>query len=202
MTILKPNEYDISYFDGRKGPYRHNAGYTVYEKWFRVNDDFVPHAQSTGEYWKDFALKLKLDYSLEGKVLEIGCAKGFVIEGLRDLGVDAYGIDVSQYAIDCAREDIKPHLKVADVRTDLSTYQDNEFDFLFSRWTLGSFTDEELPLMVEQMNRISNQQFHWVMETGNKKYYNLMPVQELIDKFNWKQGTIFYKGNPGEIFKK
>ena len=123
MAILQPSEYDISYFDGKLGPYKHNAGYTSYDRWNRTHDDFVPAKQSTGEYWKDLALRYNLDHSLQNKkVLEIGCAKGFVVEAMRDLGIDAYGIDVSQYAKDCAREDIKPYLQVADARTALSQY--------------------------------------------------------------------------------
>jgi hypothetical protein len=56
--------------------------------------------------------------------------------------------------------------------------------------------------MVAQMNRIAVQQVHWIMETGNTEYYNLKPIQTLIDQFSWKKGTIFTRGNPGEIYKK
>src|SRR3990172_8225136 len=203
MAVLQPSEYDISYFDGKLGSYKHNAGYTSYDRWPRISDDFVPHNQSTGEYWKDLALRYNLDHVLQNKkVLEIGSAKGFVVEAMRDLGINAYGIDVSQYAYDCAREDIKPYLRVEDSRTALVDYTNNEFAFLFSRWTLICFTDEELASMVIQMNRIARQQVHWIMETGNTQYYNLKPVQTLIDQFNWKKGTIFTKGDPSEIYRK
>lgn len=40
-------------------------------------------------------------------VLDVGCAKGFLVEALRDRGVDAYGLDVSEYAIGQARDDIR-----------------------------------------------------------------------------------------------
>ena len=32
-------------------------------------------------------------------VLDAGCALGFLVEGLRNQGVDAFGIDISAYAI-------------------------------------------------------------------------------------------------------
>ena len=40
--------------------------------------------------------------------LDVGCAAGYLVEGLRDRGVNAYGIDVSDYALSIVREDIKP----------------------------------------------------------------------------------------------
>src|SRR6187551_3121714 len=42
------------------------------------------------------------------RVLDVGCAKGFLVENLRDYGVDAFGVDNSEYAISEVREDIKP----------------------------------------------------------------------------------------------
>jgi len=42
-------------------------------------------------------------------VLDVGCAKGFLVEALRDRGVEAFGLDVSEYAISECREDIRPY---------------------------------------------------------------------------------------------
>ena len=41
-------------------------------------------------------------------VLDAGCAMGFLVEALRDQGVDAFGIDVSEYGLSQARADIRP----------------------------------------------------------------------------------------------
>ena len=40
-------------------------------------------------------------------VLDAGCAMGMVVEALRDRGVEAYGVDVSDYAIANARQDVR-----------------------------------------------------------------------------------------------
>jgi GT2 family glycosyltransferase/SAM-dependent methyltransferase/Tfp pilus assembly protein PilF len=45
--------------------------------------------------------------------LDVGCAKGFLVEHLRDGGVEAFGLDVSPYAISQVREDIRPYCHVA-----------------------------------------------------------------------------------------
>jgi len=204
MALLQPSEYDISYFDGKIGPYKHNAGYSSYGRWNRIHNDFVPNEQSTGEYWKDLALRYNLDHSLQNKkVLEIGCAKGFVVQAMRELGIDAYGIDVSQYAIDCADESVKPYLRVADVRTALSGYANREFAYVFSRRTLSCFTNTEISGLVTQMNRIAVQQVHCYWDVDNPQYYNIMPIQTLIDTFDWKKGTIFTRsGNINTIYRK
>jgi len=41
------------------------------------------------------------------KVLDVGCAKGFLVE--------CFGIDISKYAISQVREDIKPYCKVSSI---------------------------------------------------------------------------------------
>src|SRR5262245_51681773 len=47
------------------------------------------------------------------RVLDVGCAKGFLVEQLRDLGVEAFGIDASEHAISEVRSDVKPFCRVA-----------------------------------------------------------------------------------------
>ena len=49
-------------------------------------------------------------------VLDVGCAKGFLVRHLRKLGVDAWGTDISEYAISTAPADVRPYLRVATVQ--------------------------------------------------------------------------------------
>lgn len=48
-------------------------------------------------------------------VLDAGCAMGMVVESLRDRGVEAYGVDISEYAIANVREDIRPYCQVGSI---------------------------------------------------------------------------------------
>ncbi len=41
-------------------------------------------------------------------LLDVGCAFGYLVAALRDRGVEAYGLDISEYAISQVREDIRP----------------------------------------------------------------------------------------------
>jgi SAM-dependent methyltransferase len=48
-------------------------------------------------------------------VLDVGCAMGFLVEALRDRGVEAYGVDLSEHAIAQVRDDIKPYCRVGSM---------------------------------------------------------------------------------------
>lgn len=48
-----------------------------------------------------------------GLMLDVGCAKGLLVQALREKGADARGFDISQHAVDAAHEDIREHLWVA-----------------------------------------------------------------------------------------
>jgi len=45
-------------------------------------------------------------------VLDVGCARGLLVQAFYEQGIDAYGIDVSQHAIDTAHPDIAARLSV------------------------------------------------------------------------------------------
>lgn len=49
------------------------------------------------------------------RVLDAGCAFGFLVEALRDRGVEAFGIDLSPYAIEHVQESIRPYCRVGSV---------------------------------------------------------------------------------------
>lgn len=48
-------------------------------------------------------------------VLDAGCAMGFLVEALRDRGVEAFGFDISPYAIERVRADVRQNCWVGSV---------------------------------------------------------------------------------------
>lgn len=79
-------------------------------------------------------------------VLDAGCAKGFLVEALRDRGVEAYGVDASEYAISSVREDIRPYCRVGSVTDEL----DRDYDLITCFEVL-----EHLPL-AESVDALAN----------------------------------------------
>ncbi len=47
--------------------------------------------------------------------LDAGCAMGFLVEALRDRGVEAYGVDISEYAVSQVRQDVRPFCALGSV---------------------------------------------------------------------------------------
>lgn len=52
-------------------------------------------------------------------VLDAGCAIGFLVEALRDRGVDASGFDVSEYAISQVTDALKPYCVIGSVTDEI-----------------------------------------------------------------------------------
>ncbi|MDD9370982.1 MAG: methyltransferase domain-containing protein, partial [Acidimicrobiales bacterium] len=49
------------------------------------------------------------------RVLDAGCAKGFLVQQLRARGVEAFGIDISEYAISEVDDEVQDHCLVASL---------------------------------------------------------------------------------------
>lgn len=58
------------------------------------------------------------------RALDVGCAIGLLVESLRARRVEAFGIDISRYAIDHVHESIKPYCSVASVLEPLTQKYD------------------------------------------------------------------------------
>lgn len=54
-----------------------------------------------------------------GTVLDAGCAMGFLVETLRQRGVEAWGIDISDYAIERVHPTMQPYCAVGSVAAPL-----------------------------------------------------------------------------------
>lgn len=100
-------EYGEMYFDGAReygyGGYRYDG------RWRTVAKDIVDH----------FNLKPG------DRVLDVGCAKGFLVKDLLELGIDAYGIDVSRYALMNAEPEVIGRLQIGSAES--LPFPDNSF---------------------------------------------------------------------------
>lgn len=184
--LLRVQDYDGPYFDGRLHAIMRTAGYGRYTQ---------------SPLWVERARKWTARFSLEGKkVLEIGCAKGFFVEQLLVCGVDAYGLDGSAYclhtcdlpgtdaaaAIRCP--DIAHRFTLGDARKALARFADDEFDMVVSIDFLACIPDKDLPALAEEMGRVSRRQAHVPTlfpegENGPGRFYTVKTFDEWCEVF-------------------
>lgn len=81
------------------------------------------------------------------KTLDVGCAIGFFVESLYDRGVDAYGIDISDYAIKNVREDIKERCKVQSALIPIN----EKYDLITCIEVLEHLDNKDIPIAIQRM---------------------------------------------------
>jgi SAM-dependent methyltransferase len=101
-------EFGKEYFDGSR-EYGY-GGYNYDGRWVPVAKDIVKH----------FNLKPG------DKVLDIGCAKGFLVKDLLAEGIDAFGIDVSEYALMTCEPETINRLQIGSA--EKLPFPNNSFD--------------------------------------------------------------------------
>jgi ubiquinone/menaquinone biosynthesis C-methylase UbiE len=130
--------FDKEFFDGdRKHGY---GGFNYNERfWNPVIPKFV-------EYW---------NLTKDSSVLDIGCGKGFMLYDLKmainDIKVE--GVDISNYAINNSKEEVKKYLKVADAKK--LPYEDNSFDVVISINTIHNLEIDQCAMALREISRVS-----------------------------------------------
>jgi SAM-dependent methyltransferase len=87
--------------------------------------------------------------------LDVGCAKGFLVKALAELGVDAYGIDPSTYALDCVQADVSEKISLGTAQAII--YPENNFDVVTCFDVLEHITEKDVPQALSEMLRVSKQ---------------------------------------------
>lgn len=89
-------------------------------------------------------------------VLDAGCAWGFLVAALRDLGVEAYGIDISEYAISKVREDIRPYCVCGSLTEPLPSPLPDRFDLIVTVEVLEHLYAEDGEKAVKNLCALSD----------------------------------------------
>ncbi|MDZ4726943.1 MAG: class I SAM-dependent methyltransferase [Leptospira sp.] len=131
-------KFDKEFFDGDR-----RTGYGGFNYMPRFWQPVIPTFK---EYW---------NLTADSSVLDVGCAKGFMLYDLSLLipGIKVKGIDVSNYAIENAKEEIKQNLEVADVRS--LPFENDSFDVVISINTVHNLEKDDLAIALQEIERVS-----------------------------------------------
>ncbi len=108
-------------------------------------------------FWQPTVPTFKAHFGLskDSSLLDVGCAKGFMLHDFSELipGITVKGVDISDYAIANAVDDMRPHVRVADA-THLP-FADKSFDVTISINTVHNLEREECGKALSEIERVS-----------------------------------------------
>jgi SAM-dependent methyltransferase len=138
--------------------------------------------------WEKVARAMVEHYGLKpgDKILDVGCGKGFLLYDFTKVvpGLELHGIDISQYAIDNAKEEVKDYLQVGNA-TSLP-FPDNYFDFVYSITTLHNLHCYDLEKALREIERVSKKDKYICVESyrNEEEKSNLLYWQVTCEAFN------------------
>ncbi len=111
---------------------------------------YFPH------FWQPVIPTFKAYWQLDAQssLLDVGCAKGFMLHDIAELipGITVKGIDISNYAIENAIEDMRPHVQVGNA-IELP-FPDQSFDVVVSINTIHNLEKAQLALALKEIERV------------------------------------------------
>jgi len=183
-------KFDFDYWDGdRKVGY---GGYKYDGRWRTVADPIVEH------------------YNLKpgDRILDVGCGKAFLLYDFTQAvpGVEVTGIDISEYGIAHAKEEVRPFLKAGSA-TELP-FADNSFDLVISINTLHNLYCFDLDRALGEIERVGKGNKYIVVESyrneaekANLLYWQLTCESFYTpDEWQWWFDRCGYTGDHSFIY--
>jgi ubiquinone/menaquinone biosynthesis C-methylase UbiE len=136
--------------------------------------------------WRSVAEALAQHYQLKkgDKVLDVGCGKGFLLYDLTQVvpGLEVTGLDISQYAIDNSKEEIRPFLQHGTAAK--LPFADHAFDLAISINTLHNLHCYDLDRALREFERVAKKKYLVVESYRNEdEKANLLYWQLTCESF-------------------
>lgn len=108
-------------------------------------------------FWTDTVKVFRDHYKLapDARILDVGCAKGFMIYDFKLLmpQADIRGVDVSHYAIENAKEEVRDFVQVADAVK--LPFPDDYFDLVISINTIHNLPLDQCKQSLREIQRVT-----------------------------------------------
>jgi SAM-dependent methyltransferase len=187
---------------------------TVAKKWGEEYWD-GPRQYGYGGYkydgrWLPFAQDIAKHYGLkpDDRVLDVGCGKAFLLYELTRAvpGIEVRGLDISEYGIAHAKEEVRPFLDVGNCVK--LPYDSDSFDFVFTINTFHNLKVDQLKSAVQEVERVGKDK-KWICvesyrnerEKANLLYWQLTCMSFYTpEEWIWLYREWGYTGDYGFIF--
>tara|TARA_A100001388_G_scaffold275689_1_gene261694 strand:- start:578 stop:1249 length:672 start_codon:yes stop_codon:yes gene_type:complete len=184
-------KFDFDYWDGDRricyGGYNYIPG-----RWTKVAKEMIDFYKLTND----------------SKILDIGCGKGYLLYEISLILPNAklFGLDISEYAINNSKEEIKNNLKIGNA-TNLP-WEDNYFDFVYSLNSLHCLPARDLYKSLIEMERVGKNDKYLCVESfrNEEEKANLLYWQVTCESFHnkdswqWWFELTGYKGDYSFIY--
>ena len=183
-------QWGYDYWDGDR--HYGYGGYTYDGRWLPVAEQMASH------------------YGLKAgdRVLDVGCGKAFLLYELTRAvpGIEVAGIDVSEYGIEHAKEEVRPHLQFASA-TELP-FEDSVFDYVFSINVFHNLQVFDLEKALKEVVRVSKDKAYICVESyrTEEEKANLLYWQLTCESFytpqewEWWYDRTGYAGDHSFIY--
>lgn len=162
MSTKESNKYNFDYYE--RGL---EAGVSCYYNYKWLPYKTIPTVMAYIDH---------LNIERGASVLDFGCAKGFYVKALRLLARDAWGCDISNYAISAADDETKRYVKVCDGEAPIPF--NRCFDYIIAKDVLEHLEEEEVISLLQAAKKAVPKKFFIVVPlTKNGKY--IIPSDEL-----------------------
>ena len=160
--------------------------------------------------WRPVAEAMAAHYGLKAgdSILDIGCGKGFLLYEFTQAvpGLEVTGIDISDYAIENAKPEIRDRLKVTSCTT--LPFEEAAFDLVYSLNTLHNLPVFDLKIALQEIQRVGKGPGYVCVESyrTEREKANLLYWQLTCESFyrpeewSWLFREFGYAGDHGFIY--
>lgn len=137
--------------------------------------------------WRVVAENMVKHYGLKpgDRVLDVGCGKGFLLYEFTQAcpGIEVAGLDISEYAIANAKEEVRPFLRVG--HANHLPWPAQTFDLVVSITTLHNLQCFDLDQSLREIQRVSRRNKYVVVESyrNEEEKANLLYWQLTCESF-------------------
>lgn len=160
--------------------------------------------------WRSVADAMAAHYGIKSgdRILDVGCGKGYLLYEFTQSvpGVEITGIDISEYAVENAKPEVREYLQVGDAR--VLPWEDGAFDFVVSLGTFHNLPIFDLYHAVREFERVGRADKYIMVESwrDERQKANLLYWQLTCETFfstkewEWFYNDAGYAGDYGYIY--